>query len=140
MQSILPEKSYGYLGSERDVADRIKKKLDESLFCGVKVRVEDTRPDTFVPRGVSSEADEGGKEKRKRAQKDDDGDRKKAKKGKEKSVVNGIKLRDRKVQRGWSSPPAIATPARRDGKRDCLFRIFSTTPTTTVPTSTTAST
>ena len=135
-----PEKSYGYLDCERDVANVIKKKLNGSLFRGVKVRVEDARPDTFVPGGVPSEEVEGEKEKRKRAKKDGDGDRKKAKKSKEKGVVDGIELRDRKVQRGWSRPPAIATPAKRDGKRDCLFRISTTTPTPTVPTSTTTST
>ena len=32
-----PEKSYGYLDCERAVGDGIKKKLNESLFRGVKV-------------------------------------------------------------------------------------------------------
>ena len=38
----------------QDVVDRIKKKLNGSLFRGVKVRVEDARPDIFVPRSVPS--------------------------------------------------------------------------------------
>ena len=40
---------------EGDVGDGIKKKLNESILRGVKVRVEDARPDTFVPGGVGSE-------------------------------------------------------------------------------------
>ena len=44
------------------------------------------------------------------------------KKSKEKGVADGIELTDRKVQRGWSRLPAIATPAKRDGKRKCLLR------------------
>jgi len=134
-----PEKSYGYLNCERDVADGIKKKLNGSLFRGVRVRVEDARPDTFVPGGVPDEGVEGKKEKRKRAKKDSDGGRKKAKKNKEKDVVDGIELRDRKVQRGWGRPPTIATPAKRDGKRDCLFRLSAATSTLTVSASTTTS-
>ena len=55
-----PEKSYGYLNCERDVADGIKKKLNGSLFRGIKVRFEDAQPDTLVPRGVSSEEVKGG--------------------------------------------------------------------------------
>ena len=73
-----PEKSYGYLDCERDVADGIKKKRNRSILRGVKVRVEDSRPYTFVLRGVPSEEFEGEKEKRKRAKKDGDGDGKKA--------------------------------------------------------------
>ena len=45
---------------ERAVGDGIKNKLTESLFRGVKVRVEDVQPDTLVPRGVSSEEVKGG--------------------------------------------------------------------------------
>ncbi|KAG0126686.1 hypothetical protein HOY82DRAFT_569486 [Tuber indicum] len=137
-----PEKSYGYLNCERDVADGIKKKLNGSLFRGVKVRVEDARPDTFVPGGVPDGGVEGKKEKRKRAKEGDDGDgKKKAKKNKkEKSVFDGIELRDRKVQRGWSRPPTIATPTKGDSKRDCLFRSSAATPTPTSSASTTVST
>ena len=62
------------------------------------------------------------------------------KKSMEKGVVDGIELRDWKVQREWGRRPAISTPAERDGKRDCLFSISTTIPTTTVPTSTTTST
>ncbi|CUS13337.1 unnamed protein product [Tuber aestivum] len=136
-----PEKSYGYFACDRDVADGIKKKLNGSLFRGVKVRVEDARPDAFVPGGVP----DGGveeKEKRKRAKKDDDGDgNKKAKKSKkEKGVVDGIELRGRKVQRGWSRPPTIATPVKGDGRRDCLFRSSAATSAFTLSGSTTAST
>lgn len=50
------------------------------LISGIKVRVEDVRPDTLVPRGVHSEEALGDMEKRKRAKKDGDGDRGKAKK------------------------------------------------------------
>ncbi|PUU77248.1 hypothetical protein B9Z19DRAFT_1128508 [Tuber borchii] len=60
-----PEKSYGYLNCEQDVADGIKK-----LFRGVKVRVEDARPDTFVPRGIPHEEVKGEKDMRKHAKKD----------------------------------------------------------------------
>jgi len=66
---FFPEKSYGYSDCERDVADGIKKKLNGSLVRGVKVRVEDDRPDTFVPGGVPSEEVEGEEENRKRAKK-----------------------------------------------------------------------
>ncbi|PUU78257.1 hypothetical protein B9Z19DRAFT_1108389 [Tuber borchii] len=116
-----PEKSYGYLDCEWGVADGIKKKLNESLFGGLKLRLR--TPGLILSfLGAFSAR------------------RKKAKKCKEKGVVDGIELRDRKVQRGWSRPPAISTPAKRDGKRDCLFRISTTTPTPTAPTSTTTST
>ena len=50
--SSFPEKSYGYLYWMREVADGMKKMLNGSLFRGVKVKVEDGEPDTFVPRGV----------------------------------------------------------------------------------------
>ena len=74
-----PEKSYGYLDCERDVAEGINK-LNGSLFRDANVRVEDGRPNTFVPGGIPSEEVEGEKDKRKRGKKDGDGDRKKAKK------------------------------------------------------------
>ncbi|KAG0634482.1 hypothetical protein HOY80DRAFT_986203 [Tuber brumale] len=136
-----PEKSYGYLNCERDVADGIKKKLNGSLFRGVKVRVEDARPDAFVPGGAPGGGVEGKKEKRKRAKEEDDGDgKKKAKKNKEKGVFDGIELRDRRVQRGWSRPPTIATPMKGDSKRDCLFRSSAATSTPIVSASTTVST
>ncbi|RPA94717.1 hypothetical protein L873DRAFT_1830221 [Choiromyces venosus 120613-1] len=145
-----PKKSYGYLDCERGVADGIKKKLNGSLFRGVKVRVEDARRDTFVPGGIPSDGEEvdGGKktkkEKRKRAKKDDDdgddendGKKKSKKNKKEKGVINGIELKDRKVQRGWSRPPTIATAVKSDSKRECLFRTSAaTTSTLTVSTST----
>ena len=86
-------KCYGYLDCERDVADRIRKKMNRNLIRGVRVRVEDARPDTLGPRGVSNgEGFEGEKEKRKRAKGDADGDRKKAKNSREKGVVDGIGL------------------------------------------------
>lgn len=75
-----PEKSYGCLDCEQEAANGMKKELNGSLFRGVKVGVEDGRPDTFVPRSVPSEEVEGEKKKRKRAKKDCDGNRKKAKK------------------------------------------------------------
>ena len=88
---FLPREELEYLDCERGVAEGIKEKLNGSLFRGVKARVEDTRPDTFVPGGAGSGV-EGEKEKRKRAKGDADGDRKKAKNSREKGVVDGIGL------------------------------------------------
>ena len=99
-----PEKSYGHLDCKWDFAEGIKKK----------------------PNGILCR---GEKEERKRAKKDGDSHRNKARNSKEKGVVNGIELQGRKVQRGWNRPPAISTLAKRDDKRDGLsFRIFTTPP------------
>ena len=39
-------------------------------------------------------------------------------------MVDGIERKDRKVQKGRSRLPAIATPAKKDGKRNYLFTNF----------------
>ena len=110
-----PEKNYGYLEGERDVAERIKRKLNGSLFRGVKVRVEDAGPDTFVLGGIPREEDEGG-----RARRGGGGDGNKAGSGRGRGVVDGIGLRDRRVRGGWTGPPTILIPAKSGGKWDGL--------------------
>ena len=80
-----PERSYGYLDSEGDAADGIKMKANGSLFQGVRTRVEDARPDTYVLRRVFRKEVLREQDKRKRGKKDCDkkdcdDDRKMAKK------------------------------------------------------------
>ena len=57
-------KCYGYLDCERDVADRIRKKMNRNLIRGVRVRVEDARPDTLGPRGVPNGEGREGRRRR----------------------------------------------------------------------------
>ena len=99
----------------------LKKKLNGSMFRGVKVRIEDARPDTFVDGGVPDPVEDDGKRKRKREEKEKE---KEGSKRKKNGAVKGIELPEgRRVQRGWTKPPAISTPAAgKDSKRECLFR------------------
>ncbi|KAI5837433.1 hypothetical protein DFP73DRAFT_568068 [Morchella snyderi] len=142
-----PENSYAFINLPKDQADKLKKRLNGSVFRGVKVRVEEARPETWAnhpePEGNMEDAErtkragrEEKKEKRKRSKAEGELKVKKRKKG-EDSILQGIELPEgRKVQRGWTKPAVptgvlakytgkVSSSAKKiedESKRECLFK------------------
>lgn len=142
-----PENSYAFINLPKDQADKLKKRLNGSVFRGVKVRVEEARPETWAthpePEGnmedvesAKSARKEEKKEKRKRSKAEGEPKVKKRKKG-EDGILQGIELPEgRKVQRGWTKPAvptgvsakyagrasSSAKKIEDESKRECLFK------------------
>ncbi|KAL8634470.1 MAG: hypothetical protein Q9228_007935, partial [Teloschistes exilis] len=109
----LPDKRYGYIELPKPDADRLKKKLSGSILRGVRMKVEEARP-----------------EKRERGSKEDitlnkEGPKKREKKVKptrpstikEDGVLPGLELPDeRRVRRGWTE--SIAQEARKSKRHN----------------------
>ena len=132
-----PEKSYGCLNFEQEAADGVKKELNGSLFRGVKVRVEDGRPDTFVPRGIPSEEVEGEKKKKKRAKKGGEMiERKLKKKARRRVWLMVLSFRIGRFREGRVSRLVLLYP-QREMASGIVFPEFPLLPPPTVPTSTT---
>ncbi|RPA72598.1 hypothetical protein BJ508DRAFT_314608 [Ascobolus immersus RN42] len=122
-----PEKPYAFVTLPVDVAEKIKKKFNGTMFRGHKLKVEPARP----PRSGSDDSGSDRKEKKKSKKRkksrdhDDDsdhsGDEKERKKEKKKSrrlegVLPGVELEEgRKVKRGWALN-------KSEGKEECLFK------------------
>ncbi|RPB17407.1 hypothetical protein P167DRAFT_561684 [Morchella conica CCBAS932] len=142
-----PENSYAFINLPKDQADKLKKRLNGSVFRGVKVRVEEARPETWAthpkPEGnmedvesAKSARKEEKKEKKKRSKAEGEPKVKKRKKG-EDGILQGIELPEgRKVQRGWTKPAvptgvsakyagrasSSAKKIEDESKRECLFK------------------
>lgn len=102
-----PEKSYGYLELPKMDAEKIKKKLNGSILKGSKVRIEEARPSK--QRSPVMDTEETAPKERK--EKVDKGLRKRKR---HEEILPGVELRDRKVQRGWTSP---AVDTKKSDKR-----------------------
>lgn len=142
-----PENSYAFINLPKDQADKLKKRLNGSVFRGVKVRVEEARPETWAthpePEGNMEDVEsakrarkEEKKEKMKRSKAEGEPKVKKRKKG-EDGILQGIELPEgRKVQRGWIKPAvptgvsakyagkasSSAKKIEDESKRECLFK------------------
>ncbi|KAJ4150684.1 hypothetical protein LMH87_011422 [Akanthomyces muscarius] len=97
-----PEKRFGFVELPQMDADKIKKKLNGTVLKGSKVRVEKARPEKRIEAESADEAGETGKKSK--GKKDGDDSERPKKRKREMGVVNGVKLDDRKVKRGWTEP------------------------------------
>ncbi|KAI4162872.1 MAG: hypothetical protein LQ342_003589 [Letrouitia transgressa] len=95
-----PEKVYGYIELPAAEADRLRKKLHGSTLKGLKLRVEEARPDMVKTRANDSQSGEAMEPVQERTKKP-----RKSKTKREDGVLPGVELpQDRKVQRGWTEP------------------------------------
>lgn len=112
-----PEKRFGFVELPQMDADKIKKKLNGTVLKGTKVRIEKARPEK---RTEPDSADETAKteKKSKRKKEVDDTERPKKRK-REMGVIDGVKLDDRKVKRGWTEPADYKNKKKsKDSARD----------------------
>ncbi|KDN71292.1 hypothetical protein CSUB01_08460 [Colletotrichum sublineola] len=93
-----PEKRYGFVDLPEADAEKLKKKLNGAVLKGVKMRIEKARPvEDYTP---TPEDQETGKKRKKKSK--DKEERKRQKR--DENVIEGVKLHDRKVKRGWTVP------------------------------------
>nr|OQO32444.1 hypothetical protein B0A51_00232 [Rachicladosporium sp. CCFEE 5018] len=86
-----PERGFGYLDLPRSEADKLKKKLNGTTLKGVKMKVEEARPE----RKRKADETEAERKVRKKA--------KREKKGREDGVLEGWEMEEgRHVKRGWT--------------------------------------
>ncbi|KAL9614918.1 MAG: hypothetical protein Q9167_000660 [Letrouitia subvulpina] len=95
-----PEKGYGYIELPAAEADKLRKKLNGSTLKGLKLRLEEARPDMVKTRANDSHSEEMKDSVQERAHKS-----RKPRIKKEDGVLPGMELpQGRKVQRGWTEP------------------------------------
>ena len=95
--ATFPEKAYGYVELPNIQAERLRKQRHGLIFKGMKLRVEEARPETRKRRADENDIQEEV-EKRPRREK-------KPKEKKGEGVIGGVELREgRKVKRGWRKP------------------------------------
>ncbi|KAK7424774.1 hypothetical protein QQX98_000357 [Neonectria punicea] len=114
-----PEKRYGFVDLPTMDAEKLKKKLHNSVLKGNKLRVEKARPEKQVEEpneelDKAYEEEEERKQKRKAKKYADVGEGSKKRK-RNREVVEGVALTDRKVKRGWTEP---ADQRRKKSKKD----------------------
>ncbi|KPM42887.1 hypothetical protein AK830_g3666 [Neonectria ditissima] len=112
-----PEKRYGFIDLPTMDAEKLKKKLHNSVLKGNKLRVEKARPEKQEPSGELDKAyeeDQERKQKRKAKKYADVGEGSKKRK-RNREVVEGVVLTDRQVKRGWTEP---ADQRRKKSKKD----------------------
>ncbi|KAK0382883.1 hypothetical protein NLU13_8799 [Sarocladium strictum] len=110
-----PEKRYGFVDLPHMEAEKLKKKLNGATLKGTKVRIEKARPerrdqpDDTVPGVEEAET-----------KKSTDGSKERKKRKREIDVLEGVKLQDRKVKRGWTETPEEANKKskRTKGSKD----------------------
>ena len=105
-----PEKRYAFLELPAMEAEKLRKKLHGSVLKGTKMRIEKARPEK---RTSTTEEDEKPDKKRKKSAKDDATGEKKRKR--DRDVLEGAELKDRKVKRGWTEP---SEHKQKKSKRD----------------------
>ena len=105
-----PEKRYAFLELPAMEAEKLKKKLHGSVLKGTKMRIEKARPEK---RTSATEEEEKPDKKRKKSAKDDATGEKKRKR--DRDVLEGAELKDRKVKRGWTEP---SEHKQKKSKRD----------------------
>jgi len=127
-----PEKGYGYVELPVEEAQKLLKKFNGSILKGMKVRVEEAKPES-KKRKAKEQEDRGPSAAEKEAHK-----AKKAKKEKlENGVLSGIELPDgREVKRGWVQPSTSekekskskkSNSGGKGGKKEKSQMIFRTT-------------
>ncbi|KAJ4313711.1 hypothetical protein N0V84_009272 [Fusarium piperis] len=106
-----PERRYGFVELPAMEAEKIKKKLNGAVLKGTKLRIEKARPEERAePTGELDKEDE--KKSKKKSKDSTDGSRKRKR---DRDVVDGVVLTDRKVKRGWTEP---ADQRRKKSKKD----------------------
>ncbi|KAH6894340.1 hypothetical protein B0T10DRAFT_480241 [Thelonectria olida] len=110
-----PERRYGYVELPNMEADKLKKKLNGTTLKGNKIRIEKARPEQRLePTGT--ELDElDFKEKKKKSKKAAESAEGSRKRKRDRDVIEGVALTDRKVKRGWTEP---ADQRRKKSKKD----------------------
>lgn len=112
-----PEKAYGYVELPAEEAQRLRKKYNGSILRGMKMRVEEARPEKKSSKRKANEDDataadqppaaEPPKPKRAKKEKIADG------------VLSGVALPEhREVKRGWVQPPLDKKGKKTGGKDD----------------------
>lgn len=100
-----PERRYGYVDLPTAEAERLRKKLNGAILKGTKMRIEQARPESIPqPTGAAADDDESQLKRIKRDKKAKDraeGSKKRKRTGAG-EVVEGVKLEDRKIKRGWT--------------------------------------
>lgn len=111
-----PERRYGFVELPTSDADKIKQKLNGAVLKGVKIRIEQARPETMpVPLGDAAMAGEKAP-KRERKPRDSDKLRKRKREGEE---IPGVELEPgRKVKRGWTVPAEESRTRKVKEKRE----------------------
>ncbi|KAF5027634.1 hypothetical protein F66182_260 [Fusarium sp. NRRL 66182] len=108
-----PERRYGYVELPTMEADKLKKKLNDAVLKGNKLRVEKARPEERVePTGELDKEDEKMEKKHKKIKESKEESRKRKRNP---EIVEGVILSDRKVKRGWTEP---ADQRRKKSKQD----------------------
>ena len=116
-----PEKNYGYLDLPQPEADKLKKKLNGSVLKGLKMRVEQARPEEDTREGnqglpIDSESTPNNKIQRRKA------------KTREEGVIPGYELpTERKVKRGWTEPSSNDIKSKKRRKENADRKLNSKT-------------
>jgi hypothetical protein len=103
-----PEKPFGFVELPHMEAEKLKKKLNGATLKGTKVRIETARPEQHAPEAVTE------KSKSKDSEKETKERKRKRKRGID--VLEGVKLEDRKVKRGWTETPEEASKKPKRSK------------------------
>ncbi|KAI1750743.1 hypothetical protein F4782DRAFT_508755 [Xylaria castorea] len=88
-----PEKRFGFVDMPTMDADKLKKKLNGAVLKGSKVRIETARPESTPDSAPDTDNGETNKEKKKKSKK----------RKPDTDVIEGVRLEDRKVKRGWTT-------------------------------------
>ncbi len=103
-----PERSYGYLDLPNEEAQKLKNKLNGSILRGLKMRVEDARPEKRK-RKVEKEVGNGTVDKDEQSQ-----SKRSRRETRKDGVLPAIELvDDRQVKRGWTQPALSGTKSKR---------------------------
>ncbi|KAI0203663.1 hypothetical protein F4808DRAFT_26764 [Astrocystis sublimbata] len=104
-----PEKRFGFVDLPTMDADKLKKKLNGAVLKGSKVRIETARPESIPEPTPDSDNGESKKEKKKKDKK----------RKREADVIEGVRLDDRKIKRGWTTTEQeIIEKKRKKAKKD----------------------
>ena len=96
-----PERNYGFVDLPKEMADKLKKKLNGTTLKGSKLKVEEAKPEVRSAKsgveGTGEDEEQKGLARR----------RSERKRKREEGVVPGVELpEDRKVKRGWTESAA----------------------------------
>jgi len=107
-----PENNYGYIELPTEAAQQIKRKLNGYFLKGMKMKIEEARPDK-KRKSQQAEFEEGRADVGETAPKRP----KKEKRVKEQGVFPGVQLPEgREVARGWTQPKESEKKGRKHGE------------------------
>ncbi|KAH8649057.1 hypothetical protein BX600DRAFT_474448 [Xylariales sp. PMI_506] len=115
-----PENRYGFVELPIEDAEKLKKKFHGAVLRGSKMRIEQARPDATPKPGDPSEAEkvvvDSEKKKKKKEKKSKEKSDKSSKRKPGGEVIEGVKLEDRKIKRGWTVTEADMIKEKRKDK------------------------